>query len=114
MVLVGTALALVTALSAVAVGALAARSVAGKGGAPVIVLVAAPVLVAVLGLAHSPVLTALVPRLDAAVRATNPPPGSLIKPNDWFLPRAPAILIQIVIWGIVMLALRLLLAQRRS
>lgn len=113
-VLAGTALALVTALAAVAVGAFAARSLAGKGGAPVIVLVAAPVLVAVLGLAHNPVVTALVPRLDAAVRATNPPPGSPITPNDWFLPRAPAILIQILIWDVVMLGSRLLLAQRRS
>lgn len=93
--LAGIALALVTALAATAVGAFAARAVAGTGGAPVIVLVAAPVLVAVLGLADNPLVTALVPRLDAAVRATNPPPNTMITPNAWFAPRAPAILIQI-------------------
>lgn len=112
-VLAGTALALVTALAAVAVGAFAARSVAGRGSASVIVLVAAPVLVAVLGLARSPLVTALVPRLVAAGRATNPPAGGLIKPNDWFLPRAPAILLQVLIWGVVALAVRLLLPQRQ-
>lgn len=112
--LAGAALALVTALAAVAIGALAARAVAGSSGAAVIVLVAAPVLVAVLGLAHNRLVTALVPRLDAAVRATYPPPNSLITSNAWFVSRVPAILVQILVWGVIVLALRLLLAHRRS
>lgn len=110
--LTGTALALATALAAVAIGALAARSVAGTGAAPVLLLVGAPVLIAVLGLAHSPLITALVPRLDAAVRATNPPPRTLITSNEWFVPRAPTIIIQILVWALVVLALRLLLARQ--
>lgn len=112
--LTGTALALATALAAVAIGTLAARSLAGTGAAPVLVLVGAPVLVAVLGLAHHPVVTALVPRLDAAVRATNPPARTLITSNAWFVPRAPAIVIQILVWAVVVLALRLLLVRRRA
>ena len=110
----GTALALATALAATAIGAVAARAVAGTGAAPVLVLVAAPVLVAVLGLAKSPRVTALVPRLDAAVRATNPPSDLMVAPNAWFVPRAPAIIVQIVVWAVVVLALRLLMARRRS
>ena len=110
----GTALALATALAAVAIGAAAARSVAGTGAAPVLVLVGAPVLVAVLGLAQNPIVTALVPRLDAAVRATNPPPSTMVTPNAWFVPRAPAIVGQIVVWAVVVLALRLLLARRQA
>ncbi len=112
--LAGVALALVTALAGVAIGAFAARAVAGTGGAAVVVLVAAPVLVAVLGLAHNPLITSLAPRLDAAVRATNPPPHTMITSNAWFTPRAPAILIQILLWAVTVLALRLLHTYRRS
>ncbi|HEU0102497.1 MAG TPA: hypothetical protein VFR07_09280 [Mycobacteriales bacterium] len=112
--LAGGALALVTALAAVGIGAFAARSVAGRGGTPVVVLVGAPVLVAVLGLAGSPWVSALVPRLVAAVRATNPPAGSPFGPNEWLVPRAPAILLQILLWAVLVLALRLVLARRRS
>ncbi len=114
----GTALALVTALAAVGIGALASRSVAGSGAAPVVVLVGAPVLVAVLGLTRNPIVTALVPRLDAAVRATNPPTdrmaGTLITANAWFVPRSPGIIVQILLRAVVVLALRLLLARRRA
>lgn len=113
-VLAGVALALLTALAAVGVGAFATRSVAGRGSGPVIVLVGAPVLIAVLGLAHSPVVTALVPRLDDAVRATNPPSGNPVPVDDWFVRRAPEILLQILIWGALVVALRLVLARRRS
>lgn len=111
----GGLLAVVTALAGVAIGAFAARSVAGSGAGPVLVLVATPVLVAVVGLSRHPLVTALVPRLDAAVRATNPPRDSMVTSNAWFAPRAPAILAQIVIWAAVVLGLRILLArQRRS
>lgn len=110
----GSALTLLTALAAVAIGAYAARAVAGPGAAPVLVLVGAPVLVAVLGLPRHSVLTALVPRLDAAVRATNPPRGSLITPNEWFVPRAPAVLLQVLLWTAVVVAVRLLVARRRG
>jgi len=110
--------ALVTALAAVGIGALASRSVAGSGAAPVVVLVGAPVLVAVLGLTRNPIVTALVPRLDAAVRATNPPTdrmaGTLITANAWFVPRSPGIIVQILLRAVVVLALRLLLARRRA
>lgn len=110
----GVALAVVTALAAVAVGAFAARAVVGGGGAAVVVLVAAPVLVAVLGLARSRLLTALVPRLDDAVRATYPPPGGSLTSNASFVAHAPPVLGQILLWGVVVLALRLLLARRRG
>lgn len=112
--LAGAALAGTTALAGVAIGAFAARAVAGTGSAPVLVLVAAPVLVAVVGLADHSLVTALVPRLDAAVRATYPPVGSTATSNDWFVPRAPAILLQIGVWGLAVLALRLLLTHRRA
>ena len=112
--LAGVAFALVTALAGVAIGAFVARAVAGAGGAAVVGLVAAPVLVAVLGRAHNPLITAPAPRLDAAVRATNPPPHTRITSNAWFTPRAPAILIQILLWAVTVLALRLLHTHRRS
>ena len=99
----GFALALATALVAVAVGGLAARAVAGTGGASVVVLVAAPVLIAVVGLSGNPAVTALVPRLDATVRAAYA--GHLAT-------EAPALLAQIVLWSAVVLGLRLLLRLR--
>jgi len=111
--LAGSALGLVTALAAVGIGALAARSVAGRGAAPVVVLVGAPVLVAVVGLAHQPLVRALVPRLDDAVRATYPPEGSPLPASDWFVQHAPGFVVQVLVWGVLVLGLRLLLARQR-
>ena len=111
--LAGAALALAVALAAVGVGAFASRAVAGSGAAPVVVLVGAPVLVAVVGLARAP-LSYLVPRLDAAVRATDPPRGSPVTPNAWFVPRATALVVQVLVWAVLVLLLRLLLARRRA
>lgn len=62
-------------------------------------LVAAPVLIAVVGLSDNAAVTALVPRLDATVRAAYA--GHLAA-------EAPALLAQIVLWSAVVLGLRLL------
>ncbi len=104
--LAGLALALAGALAAVAVGALAARSVAGTGGGAVLVLVGAPVVIALVGLASSPYVTVLVPRVDVAVRAA----------YDGRLPAAtPGAALQVAGWACVVLAVRLgLLAGRPS
>lgn len=99
----GAGLALSTALAAVAVGALASRAVSGTGGASVVVLVAAPVLVAVVGLSTSPVLGALVPQLAVAVRAAYR--GELGA-------AAPGVVVQVVAWSAVVLGARLLRARR--
>jgi len=100
--LAGLMLALATALAAVAIGALAARAVAGTGGGAVVVLVAAPVLVAVVGLSRSTAVAALVPPLDRAVRAA----------YDGHLATAvPAVGSQMVLWSTVVLALRLALRR---
>lgn len=99
----GLALALATALVAVAVGALAARAVSGTGGAAVVVLVAAPVLIAVVGLSGNATVTALVPRFDATVRAAN---------AGHFASQAPALLGQILLWSAVVLGLRLVVRMR--
>ncbi len=105
----GLALAMATALAAVAIGACAARAVAGTGGASVVVLVAAPVLVAVVGLSSNGAVTALVPRLDEAVRAAN---------AGRFAHAAPALELQVVLWSSLVLALRHLsparLVRRRT
>ena len=99
----GFALALATALVAVAVGGLAARAVAGTGGASVVVLVGAPVLIAVVGLSGNAAVTALVPRIDATVRAAY---------AGHFAAEAPALLAQIALWSAVVLGLRLLCRLR--
>lgn len=101
--LAGAALALATALAAVAIGVLASRAVAGTGGAAVVVLVAAPVLVAVLGLSDAPLVSALVPRLAPAVRAAYR--GELVA-------AAPAVVAQVLAWSAVVLAVRLGVSRR--
>lgn len=98
--LAGTALALASALAAVAVGALAARAVAGTRGAAVVVLVAAPVLLAVLGLSSNPVVNNLVPHLATALRAAY---------RGQFAQAAPAVVVQVLVWSGLVLVLRLAL-----
>jgi hypothetical protein len=100
--LVALALALAAALAAVAIGSLASRSVAGTGGGSVIVLVVAPVLVVVVGLSRNPAVAALVPCLDDAVRAAYE--GRLAAV-------APVVVAQVVLWSVVVLALRLALRR---
>ncbi len=95
-ILGGLALALTTALAAVAIGALAARAVAGANS--VVVLVALPVLVAVVGLSRHPAVAVLVPRLDTAIRAAY---------DGRFSVALPAAVTQMVLWSAVVLGLRL-------
>lgn len=107
----GTALALLTALAAVGVGALATRALAGRGAGPVVVLVTAPVLVAVLSISRDPLVTALVPRLGTAVRLTqDPAPG--VTAADSFVAGAGPVLLQVLAWSAAVLGLRLLVARR--
>jgi len=65
----GTALAMAAGLVAAAVGSAASRAIVNARGGSVIVLVVAPVVLAVAGLRDSPLIWLLVPRLDEAVRA---------------------------------------------
>ena len=98
--LAGSGVAVATATAATAVGAFAARAVAGTGAVPVVVLVAGPVLVAVLGLADVPGVGLLVPGLAEAVGAAY---------DDRLAEAAPAVIGQVLLWSCAVLALRLAL-----
>jgi len=90
----GAGLAIGTAAAATAVASLASRRVVGPGAASLVVLVAAPVLTAVLSAARGPVVL-LVPALGPALRTAY---GSR-------LPAAlPELLLQLVIWSALLIA----------
>lgn len=91
----GVALATATAACATALGTLASRRVAGGGTGPVLVLVAVPLLTAVLGASREPAVNAVVPRLGPALRAAYA--GTL-------LPALPALLGQLLLWSLVVVA----------
>jgi hypothetical protein len=112
-VLTGLSLALTGAVAAVAIGALASRSVAGSQGGGVVVLAAAPVLLAVLSLPDSPWATALVPRLGEAVRLaydTGLPPACDTQP---LAAGGAGLVAQVALWSAVVLSAVLLRARRQ-
>lgn len=99
----GLALALAVALLAVVVGTLASRAVCGGTAGTVLVLVGAPLLVVVLGLAPGRLARVLVPGIDQAARAAY---------DGHLSARAAGVVLQLLVWSLAVLALRLAVLRR--
>lgn len=91
----GLAVGAAVAVAAVALGALASRRTCGDEALPVLLLVGVPVLTAVLGLSHAPVLPHLVPPLTAVVRAAY---------DGRLTAAAPSLVVQVLAWSALVVA----------